>query len=471
MAYFNHAFSKGFLANTQTQTKTESTLDLNSTTKQFAFIQEDYSVMDAAEVAAMDANTGFYIAQGSLLGFDKLGDGTSPHGGYAESHKSKMIKAKYITDMWMSSCEDEAPNVALLQIRPTADKQSCFTCDANPMFRIDIKGAAALRMLNHNAYGTLNGALAGSPATQAQDGTGALVYTTGLDNNQIDMCCTTQDPTASIGIAPSIVAINLRDQFNNNPLLSKFATATLEVSLNSGGAWNPVNKAQEQFIYTGGAKGVTAGIAGASTSGDWDAADWYRVKFTNKSSCALQTEFGNCSFDTRDYYLLGDLKVIADLQDETGASCPACEGFVTFSEDTEFKQRRTSAETVVRCLLMTENYRQTPYNQGNKDSARFREIEGTDKVITAVGRDSDVAACKGVYRVFHLVHNVPRFNNPTGVFDNDQYHYKVYTKCSGGAGATIEVDWVKLAITAGILPSGTGTAAGVTALEKRGGNY
>ena len=25
---------------------------------------------------------------------------------------------------------------------------------------------------------------------------------------------------------------------------------------------------------------------------------------------------------------------------------------------------------------------------------------------------------------------MPRFNNPTGVFDNDQYVYKIYVKCS-----------------------------------------
>jgi hypothetical protein len=31
---------------------------------------------------------------------------------------------------------------------------------------------------------------------------------------------------------------------------------------------------------------------------------------------------------------------------------------------------------------------------------------------------------------------VPRFNNPTGVFDNDQYVYKIYVKCSDAAAQT-----------------------------------
>ena len=36
----------------------------------------------------------------------------------------------------------------------------------------------------------------------------------------VDMCCVTQDAGHS-GIAPSIVAINFVDQFNNDPIMSK----------------------------------------------------------------------------------------------------------------------------------------------------------------------------------------------------------------------------------------------------------
>jgi len=75
---------------------------------------------------------------------------------------------------------------------------------------------------------------------------------------------------------------------------------------------------------------------------------------------------------------------------------------------------------------MSERYRQSPYNQGNADSARFREIEMTDSVFTAVDRTK-------TYRPYYLKHNVPRFNNPTGVFDNDQYVYKIYGRCDDAA--------------------------------------
>ena len=69
------------------------------------------------------------------------------------------------------------------------------------------------------------------------------------------MCCVAQTD-ANSGIAPSIVAANWRDQFNNDPILSKFATATLEISVNSGVAWSTPSDAQENAIYAGGATGV-----------------------------------------------------------------------------------------------------------------------------------------------------------------------------------------------------------------------
>jgi hypothetical protein len=69
--------------------------------------------------------------------------------------------------------------------------------------------------------------------------------------------------------------------------------------------------------------------------------------------------------------------------------------------------------------LLTERYAQNPFNQGNRDSSRIREIEGFDPILAAVDRNK-------LYRVYYLQHSVPRLNNPTGVFDNDQYLYQVF---------------------------------------------
>jgi hypothetical protein len=50
----------------------------------------------------------------------------------------------------------------------------------------------------------------------------------------------------------------------------------------------------------------------------------------------------------------------------------------------------------------------------------MREIEA-NPVLTAVDRN-------GFYNSINILHSVPRFNNPTGTFDNDQYLLTIYTK-------------------------------------------
>ena len=468
MAYFNHAFSKAFLAKTHEQTNTQTSADL-SVVGEFAILASDFGIMAAADL--QNNKGGFYLAQAAFQTNDKIGNNPGM-GGYKESSKSKMIMSKYVSSMWISDCTDEVTDIGRLTIKATADNQSCFPCDVQPMFRADIKGTAVLRFLNHNAYATLNGALPMPPANSQE--TGAALT---LPTNGVDMCCGTQDPTGSIGIAPSIVAINLRDQFNNDPILSKFATAKLYISTNSGASFTAASITQENAIYAGGSLGVAAGAGSATTgtTGAWALADQYRVDFEMKTSCALQTQFGDSSFDTRDFYLMGDLKTIVDMQDETGAACIPCLNYVTFAESAqEFKQRRTSADTAARDILLTESYRQSPYTQGTKDASRMREQEGVSGIITAIGRDATSGTCAGAYRVYHLVHNVPRFNNPSGMFNNDQYHYKVYVPCSGASSATtsIDADWVSIAIQAGIMKrDGSAVVSSVADLEALGGDY
>ena len=86
---------------------------------------------------------------------------------------------------------------------------------------------------------------------------------------------------------------------------------------------------------------------------------------------------------------------------------------------------QTQGERVVRDLIMSERYRQSPYNQGNADSARIREIEMSDEILAAVDRSK-------TYVAYYVRHSVPRYNNPSGVFDNDQYVYKIYIDPSIG---------------------------------------
>ena len=465
MAYFNHAFSKAFYVKTHNQTTTETTADLGGggALGEFAIVDSGYKVLNALGVAGHAG--GFYLAQSSFQINDKIGNNPG-HGGYAESHKSKMIMKKYISDMWITECNNETAGTAEIIIKPTAANKSCFPCGSDPIFRVDIKGTAALRLLNHNAYASLSGSLPMLKENQLTENQSTPGSTVTVPANGVDMCCVEQT-TDKVGIAPSIVAANLRDQFNNDPILSQFGTATLTQSV-GGGAYAAPTVAQENAIYSGGAAGING-------NGTWLETTLYKVTITLKTSCELQTQFSACSFDTRDFYLLGGLKVMVDLQDEVGNPCVACQGFVLESS-TDFKQRRTSSDTAINDILLTENYRQSPYNQGNRDSSRFREQEGMSGIIGELGRDATTSACNGAFRVYHLIHNVPRFNNPTGVFDNDQYHYKVYMKCAdydaaSGIGASIDADWVALAIDAGVHKfDGSGIVVSVADLVKKGGD-
>ena len=493
MAYFNHAFGKAFYSASLNVNNAESSVDLTAI-GEMAFLGADYKVLSAAQVATL-GNKGFYLGQASFHASDKIGNNPG-HGGYKESTKSKMILTKYISDMWITECNNETAAVHVTEIGPiSADSnsggssatvaKSCFPCGSDPILRVDIKGTAALRLLNHNAYQSLSGSLSMAPSDST------------VPTNGVDMCCIGQDLDAAgtaghSGIAPSIVALNWRDQFNNDPIMSALGTASVYVNRGAAPTGTPadlvaVGSAQETAIYAGGARGVkfttvssaadtlTAIAEGASGAGSFFSPNRYSLVITLKTSCELQTQFTSCSFDTRDFYLLGGLKVSADLQDEVGNPCVACQGYVldgaagaeVYNAQT-FVQRRTSSETGINDILLTENYRQSPYNQGNRDSSRFREQEGMSSIVSDLGRDATTSTCNGHFKVYHLLHNVPRFNNPSGVFDNDQYHYRIYTKCSGG----VDLDdyWVKLAMQAGVrtLDGGAEVNSAAQLVEKGG---
>ena len=113
------------------------------------------------------------------------------------------------------------------------------------------------------------------------------------------------------------------------------------------------------------------------------------------------------------------MEIILSSLDETGNPCNDC----GVASRTPGSMQQTQGEEVIRDLIMSERYRQSPYNQGNASSARIREIEMSDELLAAVDRTA-------TYKAYYIQHSVPRFNNPTGVFDNDQYVYKVYVKCS-----------------------------------------
>ena len=138
--------------------------------------------------------------------------------------------------------------------------------------------------------------------------------------------------------------------------------------------------------------------------------------------------------------------MVVSVVDDDGDACTDCCAALTpldsdnpCTTSVTTMPQETSGETVLRDLILDGRYRQDGgWNQGNKDSARFSEIEGGTALTAAVNRQA-------WYKMYYVQHTVPRYNNPTGVFDNDQYVISVAVLCTDTETITaVDKLWVVL---------------------------
>ena len=422
MAYFNHAFKKSFLcknligdaggdAGKFTTVLSGGTAAFSAAGDFGLFAWKDQTNgtdFDANQVLCLStvagpptnvitdltANQGFYFAQKSFRATDTIGSNPG-HGGYSESIKSKMILPKYINKMYEAPCVTALANQIKIDTQAGATDKSCFKCaqtGTNNFVRIDVKGSPTLRFLNHNAY---------------------MVFDTGNS-------CTSCEANG-VYLNPIYAFREFAIGIIDDPIISKFVTVTNLIYNIGAGA---VTVAGANIKSDATLAGATA--AGAST---WSASFAASI---NLAGAYVDTEFGTCSFDTRDNNpsnaSFGEpVEIEWNFQNEDGDQCwcAASDGTTAVTVSQAAKRGNGSPYTVIKDLILTDGYMQNPYNQGNKDSARIREIEGSDQIYAAMDMTS-------TYKSYNLIHSVPRFNNPTGVFDNDQYHYSIYTPCSCG---------------------------------------
>ena len=144
------------------------------------------------------------------------------------------------------------------------------------------------------------------------------------------------------------------------------------------------------------------------------------------SGAYIETKFGDCTFTPTDKYDLEPLLIYTSLTDESGDPC-AVNCFTTSNSNTGTNTAANLAtiiqapiqasgvgETVLRNLILSGRYLQNAYPDSSRvESLRMREIEA-DPMYTAISRTS-------LYDQVLILHSVPRFNNPSGTFDNDQY--------------------------------------------------
>lgn len=289
---------------------------------------------------------------------------------------------------------DAQVDVATISPAISADANCCkgFLCGETYYLRIDVKGSPTLRALNHNAYQTV-------------DAYGGCCPSTGPENI---------DPTLIyIQWAEKIIVNNyLKDfvmpvvfDFEGTPWYAPGTTVTLD------GTATPVTSAQWWTNYAPQAPWVDECTAGMRLYGAF-----------------VSTTFLNCTFQVTDHFEKEPVKILASLVDYTGDPC-TFEGLCVYQECIGV-QGMGFGETVIRDLILSEAYLQ---NFFHKD-LRIREITG--------GNDNFIIDRTAQYYRYCLVHSVPRFNNPSGVFDNDQYLLEVVTEAPSASFETFVGDWL-----------------------------
>jgi hypothetical protein len=184
-------------------------------------------------------------------------------------------------------------------------------------------------------------------------------------------------------------------------------------------------------VATSAIVGATATLSAATVGAHVytpaaDAATFTTDCFLELTAAYVETKFGNSTFTVTDNYDLEPLKIIASVMDDSGNPClTTCIGSSPnigvagiATEVQAAQQAQGVGETVLRDLILTGRYRQEAFGDGvNIDTFRMREIEANPGVLNMLS----VANRNGLYNKLCILHNVPRWNNPTGVFDNDQY--------------------------------------------------
>jgi hypothetical protein len=259
-----------------------------------------------------------------------------------------------------------------------------FLCGETYNLRLDVKGSPALRFLNHNAYYT------------------ATAYTG---------CC----PAGAIAPTPvnsTNVMILWANDLLNSPIVSPFIQIAIQDE--SGVIW-----------YAPGTDPAFLAAEGAST---WNLYNTNTPHTTNKcaglilNGAYVDTRFGDCTFQISDFYEKQPVNLIVSEVDLNGDPCEFT-GICVVNECLG-SQAMGLGETVLRELILSESYRQNFFSS----DFRIREITQGNQIVNAVNRQA-------LYYKVHILHSVPRFNNPSSTFDNDQYLLEVVFSSTAAGSA------------------------------------
>ncbi len=425
MAYFNHAFHKILLgtktgANAANGWYTGATGNITTAQIPSGTIAPVLAVTvpgvdpantvltgSAAPATIADAPQ-IYLAQGSINTKDKLGPFA---GGYQESVKTKGINPKYVTKFWKQCPFDMQQNIVSVCVCDGAEPQ----CGTSYYLRVDIKGSPALRFLTHNIYKTFASS---------------------------NVCCPA-DPNDPTNIDPMLVQTSWAWQIARDPIISQYilpiltwqeaaVTTTFNVA-----AWLAANPTatdvqlyadiQNAAIVGTGDYAYTAGPAPLNSSND----DEYDPAVSTDPcmymvGAYVDTQFGTCSFHPQDFYELQPIQIYQSITDQQGDPC--VDTIWCFDTLQTPQQGSGYGHRYIRDLILFRRYMQENYIY----DPRLREVMDQDVIV-----NSNISPT-GKYVEYNILHSVPRFNNPTGVFDNDQYLVTIIFPCPGADIATFE---------------------------------
>jgi hypothetical protein len=280
-------------------------------------------------------------------------------------------------------------------IAPVISGTNCckeFLCGETYYLRLDVKGSPALRFLNHNAYYIAEAYTGCCPA--------GAIAPTAVDSTEVMILWA--NALLNSPIVSPFFQIAIQDEAG----IIWYAPGTDATFLASVGAdtWN-------NYVSPGHTAGACAGLI--------------------LNGAYVDTRFGDCTFQISDFYEKQPVNLYPSEVDLNGDPCQF-EGLCVVNECLG-SQANGLGETILRDVILSESYRQNFFSS----DFRIREITQGNQIVNAVNRQALY------YNVF-LQHSVPRFNNPTGTFDNDQYLLQVVftSALSGAAFVTATTDWL-----------------------------
>jgi len=395
MAYFNHAFQKMFVG-TATDSETGAAIGFQtaagaSTTSigfgEFTFV-DPKTWLTPDLIPATTVKCPLVLVSGSIHPNDKIGP---YHGGYAETVKSKTINPKYVSAFYrVDPCPAQQAQLTVGATETSFETASCtkdFLCGETYNLRVDIKGSPVLRTLTRNTYYT------------------AAAYTG---------CCA-EDAIAPVAVNPLIVYVQWAYQLLNSPLINPFIQVNVTYTTDSGTTWSEIGDGTSSKANLDLLLGYIQDPTSLPTVDPAAATDGAGLIVTG---AYVDTRFSNCTFYPNDSIIafLEPVKLYASEVDLNGDPC-AFNG-ICVNQGCPGYQLKGSGENIIRDLILTEGYMQQPFYTGS--DLRIREITNGTDVYDAIDRFS-------TYTRYYLQHSVPRFNNPSGTFDNDQYLLEIVT--------------------------------------------